>query len=171
MKYKVFLTAIFFLATHLGSGYAVNLASDTTKQKFKFLYIVKFNNRRPFATENAFIDPRELDSIEDVAYPKFAEDCHLLEVDNFLVLKIHPNAKILTLNEFFNLYKVQDKYRNFSIMVDNELIDYPETILISKNQIDNVKIIKDIRGNYISIILKGHYELKKKYPNGGPFHL
>jgi hypothetical protein len=137
---------------------------ENVKTDFKFFYIINFYDKPPVATENAFIDPQSTlawyhlpDSVKEVR--------SLLNVDIIYVIKLKPNTKLLTLNQFFDEYRIQQKFRKLHVMVDDDIIDYPETMFISQNQIDKVKIIRGAKGSYIRIILKGYYESKKRHPN------
>ncbi len=164
MKKAIYLAGIFLLNTYLSFGQANNLSKDTIKTKFKFLYIMRFADKVPVATENNFIDPMKVDSMDAVPDSASKEICRLLKIDGIIVLKIAPKTKVLTLNDVFDLYKIQSRYRKLLIKVDDRVRDYPETILISKNQIDEVKIVKR---HYINIILKGYYKIKKEDKKGG----
>jgi len=162
MPRKIYLVGTFLMILTLCYAKTNQTSNDTVRTKFKILSIVRFHDKPPIATANAFIDELRIASREDVPSALSLEICHLLKVDGVIVLKLLPKTKVLTLNEVFDIYKIQTINRKLIIKVDETVLDYPETLLVSQNQIEKVEIIK---GRYIHIILKGYYE-KEKERNG-----
>jgi len=51
------------------------------------------------------------------------------------------------------LYKIGTIDWNLPLEVDDEKIDYPQTVLIARNQIEKVAVVKDAGRKYIQITL------------------
>lgn len=136
-------------------------------RKYRFLYIVQFYDSPPVATENVFIAPFETDTLYMLPKNKIIDS--LLKIDEIMCIRVKRGIKIFTLNDVYSSYGINKKYKKLNIMINEDLIDHPETILISKSQIETVKLAKGANGYYVSIILKGYYAFKKKYPRNGDF--
>ena len=67
----------------------------------------------------------------------------------------------MTLSDVFDLYNVQYKFRNRKIIIDDEEIVYPETLFISKDEIDKLTVINAGTNSTIQILLKGYTKRKK----------
>jgi len=167
MKKKIYLTSILFIMAYLCFAQTYQVPSDTIKTKFKFLYIIEFADKPPIATENAFINEMRVISRDELPDSSSREICHLLKIDGVIILKLMPKTKVLTLNELFDLYKIKTKYKKPIIKLDDETIDYPETLLISQSELDGVKIVNSRKGYYINIILKDYYKVKEENKKGG----
>jgi len=152
------------LASHYCAAKPV-LGDDTAVATVKILYIVESGDKQPVPTRYAFIDKKCLDGWNILAASDCKPICQPLEVDYVFIYKLKPNTKVLTYDNFLNVYKIQSKYRKLPVMVDDEIIDYPETMLISQNQIAKVKIIKCPKGFTITITLVGYEEFRKKLNN------
>jgi len=161
MKRGVYLTLFFLVIVNLC------FCQNSSKRNFKFLYVVSFHDKPPVATENAFIAPSERDSI--YIPPRNENICGLLKVDQIVFMRVKPSAELLTLNKLLNIYGISEKYRKVAIKLDDDILDHSETILISKSQIEKVKLVKYANGYYVHIVLKGYYEYRKKYPLNGDF--
>jgi hypothetical protein len=122
----------------------------------KLLWILRLPYKQPIITENVFIDADiilNMERLPDILEKEFNK---LLEVDQVINVWLKPNASLLTLNDVFNLYKIPAAQQKLPIMVSGDFIYHPETLLISKNQINSVKLLKNLNGGYISIKLKTH---------------
>jgi hypothetical protein len=158
MKKKIYITSIFFVTAHFCFGQTGHLPVDTfVLRHFKYLYIVEFSDRTPIATENSFIYP---DSFDVVPKSQSSAICKLLKIDDIVILKVGPKTEVLTLNGLFNRYKIPAQYRNWPVRVDDEIVNDPETMLISTEGIDQVKIQKAPKSRCINIILQGYYKDK-----------
>jgi hypothetical protein len=160
---------IYFVMILLGLGRTVFCQSkysqkSESKTKFTFLYVVDLSGRRPVVTENAFIAPSEKDTTFRLSRQASEQIRGLLKIDEIIYVKVKPAAKIITLSQVFHLYKIGEKYREYPIIIDDQMIEDPETLIISKSQISKVSVVKIRDSYYISIILKGYYEFIKKYP-------
>ena len=163
MNRKIYLTLVFLAIVNL--CFCQN--SGKGKTNFKFLYVVSFQNKPPVTTGNAFIAPSGIDSM--YASPRYQDIYGLFKADQIAHIRVKPAAELLTLNKLLNIYGIGEKYRKVAVKLDDDILDHPETILISKSQIEKVKLIKYGNGHYIHIILNGYYEYRKKYPLNGDF--
>jgi hypothetical protein len=162
MKKNVYTIMVFMVIAHFCFGRAKNILADTLKADPVFLYILNFSDGSSVVTKNAFIDPQRTTSWYHLSDSASKEVCKLLKVDMVYVIKLMPGTRVLTLNELFDFYGIAYKFRKLSIRVDDDVISYPETILISRNQIDNVKVVNGTKGQFIRIILKGYFGVKKE---------
>jgi hypothetical protein len=166
MKIFFFLAFVFLIAENRCYGKIQIFIHDDTLPH-KSLKIIIFDDNRSVCTQNEFIDPTKVVSGNLMPDSSSKEVCQLLNVDVVIVLKLKPGTKLLTLNNVFNLYKINLNDRNLPVEVDEKKVDFPETMLISQNQIDFVKVINHRK---ISIILKDYYETIREF-KGGPFRL
>ncbi len=165
MKKTIFLAFIFFISARCYSKIQAVIHDDTIRRKS--LKIIIFDRNQAISTQNEFIDPARLVSGDLMPDSSSKEICRLLNIDAVIVYKLKAGTKLLTLNDVFNLYKINLSDRTLPVEVDEIKIDYPETMLISQNQIDFVKVVKHRK---ITIILKDYYETIKEF-KGGPFRL
>ena len=157
MKKRNYITGIFFAICHLCLGQTNGMPADTfVLRHFKYLYIVQFSDRPPVATENVFIDPLKIENIDRLPDVQCSAICQLLKIDGVVVFKMRPDTKVLTLNEVFNIYKIPAKYRTLSVRIDDEMINDPETTLISLNEIGRIQILKSLKTYYINITSKDY---------------
>jgi hypothetical protein len=162
MKKKSLVTGILTAFAHVCLCQVNHLSSDSINREIKYLYIIDFPDKPPIATENAFIATSKIVNMKLLPDSQSKAVCELLKIDKILVLSVRYDTRLLTLDQIFNLYKIQTKYRKLSVRVDDETIENPETLLISEGQIDGVKIIKSLKGDYMSVILKYYYRDKKE---------
>jgi hypothetical protein len=153
MKSRFYLTIIIVAAAHICFAAAGHLACDTVKSKYKKLYIVEFDDKQPIATRYFFPDPQSFDDLSSISDQSNSEVSKLLKVDFILVVKLKLHTKFLTFDDILALYKIGIKDRNLRVVLDDEIIDSPETMLVSQNQIESVLVKKGANGPYISITL------------------
>jgi hypothetical protein len=129
----------------------------------QFLYIVSLNTNNPMVTRNAYISPSEKDTSYALKTSTSSEICKLLKVNRIIFIRAKPSAKILTLNKVFNLYNIPNNLRKLRIKINDNFIEYPETLLISLKEIESVQILKNANPYYIHITEKGYLESKKYF--------
>jgi len=166
MTLKFYLFGIFMAIISGAFATSKNANVDTAKTKYSKFFILEFADKPPIATKYAFYDPMVIDHSVYLSDSSNFEISKLLGVNFVVVLKLKPHIKLLSFNEVLDLFKITTRDRNLSVSVDDELVDYPETIWISQNQIEKVSITKGISGSYISITLIGYEEIKKDIKNG-----
>jgi hypothetical protein len=169
MRKKIYLILSFFTITHLCFSQAIHLSKDTLPYTFRYLYILEFYNKPTVVTKNAFVDMTKVDTVYSLPDSESITICHLLNVTAVFVMRLKHDAKSLTLNEIFSFYNIAPRNRKLLIKINDQPIDFPETILVSEGVIDRVKISKGYSGSYINIILKGYLEAKKAFKKGGVF--
>jgi hypothetical protein len=153
MNKRFYLITIFLAIAKLSFAVGNHLTTDTIKAKYKEFYIIEFDDQMPVVTRNAFIDPKRIAHLGTLSDSSNSEISKLLKVDFVLVVKLKPNTKLLTFNEILDLYKIRVKDIWCPVILDDEKIDHPETILISQNQIEKVAVVKGVGGSHISITL------------------
>ncbi|MEO7214965.1 hypothetical protein [Mucilaginibacter sp.] len=138
-------------------------AIDTVERVFYIIYTSK--DKPPLYTTNYYGDPQRTVTMSPLQEPAFEKVCQFLKVNGMVTITLAPGTQLLTFGELLNVYKIPQKpYSKLPVFIDNERIDNPETILISINQIDNVKIAGKRKSIYI--ILKGYYEdIKERKKN------
>ena len=77
------------------------------------------------------------------------------------IIKLKPNIHPLTLIDVLNKYHISIKYKNSKVKINDDSIDFPETLVISSSEISSVKIIEDSSGDFINIITVDYPEVKK----------
>src|SRR6185312_5093552 len=161
-KTKNFTISIILVSTNLCLAQHRNLSSDTLLHRIKVMYILNFPDKMPVMTENAVVDPQKVEGMDNLLDSGSVNIANLLHVSLISVLKIKRGTRLLTLNEVFNSYSIPPQCRSWPIKLDDEVIDYPETLFISQNQIDNVIVVKQGKNRFVRIILKGYLEIKKE---------
>jgi len=159
MKGKIFIAACFCL--HIGFCFAgKRWQAKASVNKPTVLFIITFQDRPPVITQNGFIDPAER---EYVHFLNTADD-HLykeLGTTAIAVVKLKAKAHPLSLQEVFDRYKIPIKFRKLNVKYNEEILNFPETILISSNQISSVKIERSANNSFISIIGTDYRDIKK----------
>jgi hypothetical protein len=163
MNLKIILICFLCMITHKAVSQSNQEVSTSRQRYYTFLYVLKQLNKKPIATENASPDPQQIDDDETLSDSSSSSLCRMLKVDYIRVLTLKPNTKLLTLSEVFDLYKIDARYRKLPVKLESTpILNFPESLLISKNQIESVKVIKSNKGNYILITRTGTEELKKE---------
>jgi len=161
MKQKYYLIAVLFILTRMSSAQTVHGSDNSSKTKFKFLYVIKFPDKASVATENAFVAPSQQDSSYALRSNENDKLSQLLKTDGIIVIKLKPGIKLLTLNDVFDLYHVQSRFWKSRIVIDDEVIEHPETLFISQKEIEKLTVVKSGNFHDIKILLKGYNLLKK----------
>lgn len=133
--------------------------SDRVIPKVKRIYILKFNDRPPLITQFAYVDPSLISGINAFSRSASEEFVSTLKVDEVIIFSLKSQYNLLTIYDVLNLYNIKSPKKKWILKVDDDTVSYPQTLIVSRNQIKNV-----ICGNgYVHIILKDYYELKEKY--------
>lgn len=140
-----------------------SVLTDTT-YRLKDLYIVKFPDKAPTLTLNCFISWAEAANVEVLPDAETKTVCKQLDVDHVLVFTVESRAQIVTLNQIFVSYKIPLSYQNLQVKVNDKVIQHPETILISKSQIESVKVRKGQKNRYIHITFIGYNKKNNSDP-------
>ena len=89
---------------------------------------------------------------------------------NGVVIRPKRGVKYLSFAELLKIYHISLQPQNAPVYLDNNLINKPATIISEREQISNIWIATDDRGNQAifiqSTIGKQNEELRKKYPLG-----
>jgi hypothetical protein len=161
MKLQMYFIAVLLTIAIQSFGQTSQGLEEIPKEKFKFLYIVKFYNKESVATKNAFVAPSQRDSTYSVKSNQKDAFCQLLGVDGVIVIKMKQNSKLLTLDDIFLIYNIPLKYRKSKVVVNDEILSYPETLFISKEEIESLKMVKKSKNSQLRIVLRGYSEQKK----------
>ena len=139
--------------------------------KPKVLYMIDLYKKPPIMTMNFFGKGDDIDSINVINPIKTPEINRLFNVSGLLYIKQKAGTKMLLLNEVFDLYHISIEHRRARIMVNEEFIERPETLVISASNIGEVKIEKTKKETFIHITEKNYWAEKKKkeefIKNGG----
>jgi len=149
---KIFLLTVFLTISYLGFAQTKHSIQDSIK-KYKRINIVEIGDRDPVVTRYLFLDPHKIVDLSSLSNAANAELRALLKVDFVLIVKFDADTKLLTLNDVLKLYKINTLFWNLPVMVDDEQIADPQTILIARNQIEKVAIVKKAGGSIIQITL------------------
>jgi hypothetical protein len=152
MGKKIFILSIFLANVYFGFAETrhIRLVRDTGNN-YKKLYIVEFDDRPPIITRYLVLDPQRIANISSMSNESNAELCKLLKIDFVMVIKFQPNTKLLTLNDVLELYKIEITDWNLPLVIDDKKIDYPQTLLIARNQIEKITVMKGAGGAFIQI--------------------
>jgi hypothetical protein len=167
MKIKNYLIGLLLLVSCQSVwGQRNQFENKTTNiRRYRILYILNFVNKPPIFTFYAFIDPQAIKDQRPLTDSSSVAICGQLKIDYILNTTLDSNATILQINDVFNLYKIEEGNRKLPILLDEQLIKYPKTLFISKNQIESIKIIKIKNSNFISITLIDYYKVKNELKN------
>ena len=152
MNKRIFLVTIFLTISYFGLAETRPSTQDSIK-KYKKFYIVELDDSYPIATRYLFLDPKTIADLSSISDISNAELSKLLNVDFVVVIKFDPGTKLLTLNKVLKFYKINTLYWSLPVMVDDEKIADPQTVLIARNQIKKVSVVKNTGGAYIQITL------------------
>ncbi len=166
MKRKYYLMVFILVIVKISFAQTTKFSGDSVKTKLRFLYIINSHDKAPTTTENAFIAPSQKDSTYRLQSSLCDEICTLLKINGIIVIKIKRGVNLMTLNEVFELFNVQNKFRRSKIIIDDDVIFFPETILISREVIDKLTIVKSGNNYSIKIFLKGYIQRKESERDG-----
>jgi hypothetical protein len=70
-----------------------------------------------------------------------------------MVLRLKPGTKLITLQQLFDLYHIEKKYRGLDVHSNKNVWKFPTSTLVSPTAIKDVKVIKSDDDNslYINI--------------------
>jgi hypothetical protein len=158
LQKKIILLCLTLMICNICFGQIDSVKED---QSVRRMYILKFDNKPTLITEYAYIDPKYITNMDVLSSSSLKELKARLQVDDILILSLERQIKLLTFQDVLELYKIQKHKSKWILKVDDDFVEYPGTMVISGNQIEKVIC----RNNYIHIILKDYYQLKKKYKN------
>ncbi|GAA4923549.1 hypothetical protein [Mucilaginibacter defluvii] len=142
--------------------FAKQTQSDTARYKAPILWIVNFSDgREPVLTRYFLVDRK---NEEYQSFLKERTDYNAFEHLNakiVSIIKLKPGTQPLTLSDLYNRYKIPKQYRKLTVRFDDEIMDHPETMLTSANQIRSVKIKNSKTGKYIEIISTNYESIKE----------
>jgi hypothetical protein len=146
----------------INRGFSQSNSNDISyKKNVQFMYIISLNNTPPIVTRNAYLSPSEKDTSYVLPSSINRELCKLLKVDRFIFIKMKSSAKVLTLSQVFDAFKISNSNRKLKVKVNDDLLDNPETLLISCKEIGVVNVVRNSKLSYVHIIEKDYFENKK----------
>jgi hypothetical protein len=161
MKKKHVLLFLFLTLANYHSFAQATTSLPKSSGKVRLFYIVNFYDKSIIVTENIFIKRSETDTLYSLDKAEDIEMLRLLKADMIIFIKVKKNVKLLSLNELYDVFKVQPKHRNLKVKIDEDYVDYPQTALFSQGSIEKVFLTKGKFGLELSIIEKGYFETKK----------
>jgi hypothetical protein len=170
MMKKFYILLLIVLAARICYGRPRKLTRDTLTTQFLTCYILVFEDKPPIITKYAFFDSKSVKGTATMSEQAQAELRELLKINWVIVIKLVPNTKLLSLNELLEMYKIPFPDRALPVMVDDEIIDYPETIWSSPNQIERIVVEKGKKGSFIHITLSGYEKVKEMKKSGERWH-
>jgi hypothetical protein len=150
MKKKVF-SLVLCMIFHYAYGQTDSLGGLKLNRKYKILFIVISPGKNAIATENLFIKPAAVDSLDFLSPGNSEQICKIMKVAQVWVVKPALHTIFLDLNKIFNIYNIKRKNQHLPIRIDNWIIDEPETLMIDKSEILGVKIIYSSKYKLIDI--------------------
>lgn len=160
---KHLLLLLLFALTHLCYGQADKLQGDTLNPKQKILFILTRDGKASIATENLIIDAKDIDSLYEIPLNRSVEVRKAMKVNSILVVVPHLFTSLLTLNDIFIQYKVKEENQHLPVRIDNWVRENPESIIIEKSELLEVKIITYKEKPYfINIITRQPLVLDKR---------
>lgn len=144
-------------------SFAKQAQADTTKFRWGFYFIVNFSDgREPVFTRYYFMDRKHEEYISFLKEINYKNAFRHLKADVVAIVKLKPGVHALTLADLYNRYKIPKQYQKLMVKYDDDIIDHPETILTSANQIKSVKVKNSKKGRYVEIISINYETMKKR---------
>jgi hypothetical protein len=135
------------------------LVNDTARAKP--IFIVCFYDRQPIITSNNFADRSSWEFIHFLQGSQYDVLKKTLGVSDLAIVKIKPKTKLLMLSDLFSQYNIAEKYRHLKVMYDDDVLDHPETLIITSKQIVAIKILKLTTGTFVDIIGIDYNDVEK----------
>lgn len=152
MKNKFILTIFLIFFFGLAIAFAKIVFNHNPKEFKKMLFIVVFPDKPPVITRNNFIDPSDREYLKNLNISDEQIVSRDLETTIIMVMKIKRNVHPLTLVDVCKKYKIDKKYWSLKVKYNGEILDDPETMLISTNQIQSVKMETIGFNQFINIV-------------------
>lgn len=154
------ITLSFILSTTL-IGFGKSDWQTQKQSSSKILYILNFADGSTKITFNNYVERKAWKSYHLLRESQYFPTIEKLNVAAVMVVNLKSNYKVFTLNDVLSEYNVPEKHSSAQIKIDDDILAFPESILISLSQIKSVKLIRTEKEYYINIITIG-YKFKKE---------
>lgn len=159
---KIFKLNISILICFLGFNLIcfgqTNSASDTAiiKRTISIFNVVKVEGSTPLTTRDLKLDPKLIEKLELPSKAEFRKNYRYGDVkaDFIMVFTPKKGVRFLNLTDILDRYRVDQRYRNYSVLINRTETEDPKNLLINDGAIDTVIVNKE-RG-YINIITSSY---------------
>jgi hypothetical protein len=116
------------------------------------LYIIKLNNGEKLSTQDLMVAPSEIQSLDILTKDQIKNNYPNNRFDMVAIVMLKSNVKLLNIIQILDKYKIDPKYRNYTILDEDLKVENPDKMLASENILQDVVVNTDKQ--YINIITK-----------------